>query len=858
MKKKFIFDLNKSTLSSRLVGAKISMYTLGNSKLLLSTLMKEAWRISALSMTKVKGLSSRVRIFNNFMQYMFKVFKHHGASFSVKLLKANSVAIQRYIAGTPYNSLRELEPTLPLPRLYQGIPSVIPKVDRVSIREGHKGVIRFWLSLFNVYRILIAPLAPKLNSITDPIKGPCSQVDDFKQFISEKFWHIIPGTKLSDIKTSATYIFRTQKASPNVSNARMAYFTDLCWWAQSVEDFEIFKQYCLVSKSYSLFNKFNRGITLLGNLLEAGARIPVKGSFSYDSSVDGECASTKAPLQPGQRKASSYGFVNPNSLNTPLRGGQLSLKVEPAGKVRIFAIVDIWTQSVLSPLHDSLFNLLRKLPNDGTFDQNRSFERAMEKATLYNNAFSIDLSSATDRLPIFLQAHILDVLTQTPGFGKAWSELLVSRGYTFPRQPDDEQFEGINLPWNEELKYAVGQPMGALSSWAMLALTHHCIVQYAANKAGVRTLTPWCDAYEILGDDLVIFDERIAKEYTKFMNDIGVDTNPAKSIFAPEKPVCEFAKRTSYGLNDVSGLSWKELLQGNNLPGKINLVLRLGERSLISSQTLLKVVLVRFGNELYKPLKQGVGHSLIGILGSLLDKLDKKTLIPALALLVSPALRSGEEDYIPKNVSIPMFQAVQVIMKLLNSKQLDYDWSSLISHYEDRVDFVKAEILPFASQSSYLKSLERMKQIVSSYDHKITILSSMLIDCSRVQDKVLKAQIRSIAEDILLRDTDPQDVYDKLYNECYKAAKYGMTLARALEIEAQVEAYERIFELRFDRPKGEIPVDNRLAVMASRAGEYSFKGNTAIPEFGGYPELGLHKKDWLVQLTAPISKRRRR
>lgn len=30
--------------------------------------------------------------------------------------------------------------------------------------------------------------------------------------------------------------------------------------------------------------------------------------------------------------------------------------------------------------------------------------------------------------------------------------------------------------------YSVGQPMGALSSWAMLALTHHLIVQYAVRK----------------------------------------------------------------------------------------------------------------------------------------------------------------------------------------------------------------------------------------------------------------------------------------------------------------------------------------------------------------------------------------
>jgi len=39
---------------------------------------------------------------------------------------------------------------------------------------------------------------------------------------------------------------------------------------------------------------------------------------------------------------------------------------------------------------------------------------------------------------------------------------------------------------NTRLKYSVGQPMGALSSFAMLGLTHHVIVQIAARRAGIR------------------------------------------------------------------------------------------------------------------------------------------------------------------------------------------------------------------------------------------------------------------------------------------------------------------------------------------------------------------------------------
>lgn len=49
--------------------------------------------------------------------------------------------------------------------------------------------------------------------------------------------------------------------------------------------------------------------------------------------------------------------------------GQLSKKLEAAGKVRVFAMVDIWTQSILAPLHNMLTAFLASLPNDGTKDQ---------------------------------------------------------------------------------------------------------------------------------------------------------------------------------------------------------------------------------------------------------------------------------------------------------------------------------------------------------------------------------------------------------------------------------------------------------------------------------------------------------
>jgi hypothetical protein len=64
----------------------------------------------------------------------------------------------------------------------------------------------------------------------------------------------------------------------------------------------------------------------------------------------------------------------------------------------------------MQPLHQFLFSILKKLPNDGTFDQDLSFKRAQAKAIKFGCSYGYDLSSATDRLPIKLQVGILSSL----------------------------------------------------------------------------------------------------------------------------------------------------------------------------------------------------------------------------------------------------------------------------------------------------------------------------------------------------------------------------------------------------------------------------------------------------------------
>lgn len=125
-------------------------------------------------------------------------------------------------------------------------------------------------------------------------------------------------------------------------------------------------------------------------------------------------------------------------------------------------------------MHLLLFDFLKSLPNDGTFDQVASVKRCLTKCQISGKSFGYDLSAATDRLPVRLQVEIISTFLGEE-YAHAWKTLLVNRVYTL-----DHKDYG-----KHSLTYKVGQPMGALSSWAMLAVTHHLILQLAYRRSGI-------------------------------------------------------------------------------------------------------------------------------------------------------------------------------------------------------------------------------------------------------------------------------------------------------------------------------------------------------------------------------------
>lgn len=66
---------------------------------------------------------------------------------------------------------------------------------------------------------------------------------------------------------------------------------------------------------------------------------------------------------------------------------------------------------VLTPLHRSIFAVLKRIEQDGTFDQDKPLRVLLARIGNSCKTFSFDLSAATDRLPIALQVQVLRHLT---------------------------------------------------------------------------------------------------------------------------------------------------------------------------------------------------------------------------------------------------------------------------------------------------------------------------------------------------------------------------------------------------------------------------------------------------------------
>jgi len=435
-------------------------------------------------------------------------------------------------------------------RTRKGLPRIINPQHRTSILKGDLSILRLWLTLFGLYRVVEFKGALKLRTITNPgvdlsaFMGrweawvPCFYAR--ARLITGTDWKLDPTLHLTI--RSIPFI---RKSSPNSRGlgALVALPLDILLWSSD--------------RAHSLaLTKWLKKIDELDFLWAwQGVRkcLLRLAQLHFRSASRGELTRNLPHIwgREGPLTEEDYLLAYQMERYGPLQFGKLGFKEEP-GKIRVFAMMNIITQTLMYPLHQWIFRHLRILPNDGTFNQVKPVRNLLKR--IGRERFwiaSYDLSAATDRLPLALQRSLLvpllgDDLTDL------WEYFMVGHPYGLPKVAKSYNL-GFSAVW-----YAVGQPMGALSSWAMLALTHHAIVQYAAHLA-CPIRTSWFLGYAVLGDDVVIADKAVATKYLEVMREIGVDISLAKSMVSATGSL-EFAKRTWISGREATPIPLAELV----------------------------------------------------------------------------------------------------------------------------------------------------------------------------------------------------------------------------------------------------------------------------------------------------------
>jgi len=280
--------------------------------------------------------------------------------------------------------------------------------------------------------------------------------------------------------------------------------------------------------------------------------------------------------------------------------GSIHCIPEPGFKARTIANPRRLIQKALTPLGDWLFEQLRRLPMDCTFDQERGRRIVQGELAACNRVSSVDLTSATDSFPRIHSQELLKALVGEPfttfmddlargqwvlpyrEFGhflpapslkevftvydgretEYWSpgdlirdDIATAKSYLGELDGSfDERYEKYTQYALEHLQpstvsWAQGQPLGTYPSFAEFALSHHCVLLGLIAEMGI----PW-DSYVLLGDDVCIFDDGLSERYQRMMAAFGVEINPSKGLHSSK--LAEFAGHILSAKSDIPSYRW--------------------------------------------------------------------------------------------------------------------------------------------------------------------------------------------------------------------------------------------------------------------------------------------------------------
>jgi hypothetical protein len=232
-------------------------------------------------------------------------------------------------------------------------------------------------------------------------------------------------------------------------------------------------------------------------------------------------------------------------LNSSKRVRSIIRFGDPEMKLRVVALGDFYSQTSLKPLHDKVTDILKTIPQDQSFGQGEGLSDISQLSLKGNTTFyCYDLTAFTDTFPFQLIKEWVSHLWG-PSYADALEAVMTGQ---------DFEIQGTT----KNIRYETGNPMGFYGSFVLTSLLHHFIFFECCLELGIT----WSDAlYKLLGDDVLIWDEKLAKCYYKRLATYNVKVSVLKTLIG--KNLFEFAKRKFYLGVEVSPISYKSWLKAS-------------------------------------------------------------------------------------------------------------------------------------------------------------------------------------------------------------------------------------------------------------------------------------------------------
>ena len=198
--------------------------------------------------------------------------------------------------------------------------------------------------------------------------------------------------------------------------------------------------------------------------------------------------------------------------------GSIVILQSPGAKARWIANPALPIQALGESLKDKLLIYSKLYPEIKTQDQDAGHLVVVNWLKQKRNVYSFDATAFTDRFPVALQLKMAEKLMDKGVITKADYEAL--------EIVTKSSWWSVDL--QRSIKWEVGQPLGYGPSFHLATLAHAMILDRLDHDINGGPTNCW----QVVGDDVVISDDTVAKLYKEKMEQLGVEINLSKSLIS--------------------------------------------------------------------------------------------------------------------------------------------------------------------------------------------------------------------------------------------------------------------------------------------------------------------------------------